>query len=234
MNVNIISDNLKRINEKIGHAAEKSGRKADDITLIAVTKTVLPETLLGYIDVLTEHGVKNLGENRVQELQEKQPLLEKCGINWHMIGHLQRNKVKFVAGNVSLIHSVDSLRLAEEISRLSTARQITADVLLEINIADEDSKHGVTPGNALMFAKEVMALPNVTVKGLMAIAPFVDNGEENRPHFKRMAQLREQISDATRVLLPHLSMGMTIDYETAIEEGADMVRIGTAIFGERT
>ncbi|MDR2183458.1 MAG: YggS family pyridoxal phosphate-dependent enzyme [Clostridiales bacterium] len=226
-----IADNLRIINENIARAAQKSGRQRADITLIAVTKSVDPQVLQGEIGTLLSMGVSHLGENRVQELTAKQPL---CGsdITWHMIGNLQRNKVRNVVGRVAMIHSLDSLRLAEEISRIALRENVAADVLIEINIADEASKHGIAPEDAMDLAREAARLPNIAVKGLMTIAPFVDDGEENRPHFRRMARLFAELKAAGHDMR-HLSMGMTIDYEVAIEEGATMVRIGTAIFGER-
>jgi len=226
-----IADNLKIINENIARAAQKSGRQAEDITLIAVTKTVDPQVLQGKLDALLAGGVSHLGENRVQELTAKQPLLGDA-VAWHMIGNLQRNKVRNVVGRVALIHSLDSLRLAEEISRIAVRENVRADVLIEVNIADEDTKHGITPETAMALAQEAAQLPNIAIKGLMAIAPFVDDGEENRTHFRKMAQLFAEMKAAGHDMR-HLSMGMTIDYEVAIEEGATMVRIGTAIFGER-
>ena len=226
-----IADNLKRINENIARAAQKSGRKAQDITLIAVTKTVEGQFLVDNLKVLLDNGVTNLGENRAQELTEKRPLLGDA-VKWHMIGSLQRNKVRNVVGNVVLIHSVDSVKLAEEISRIAVRENVVADVLIEVNIADEDSKHGITPENVMALAQEVTPLPNIAIKGLMTIAPFVDDGEENRVHFRKMSGLFTEMK-AAGYDMEFLSMGMTIDYEVAIEEGANMVRIGTAIFGER-
>ena len=226
-----IADNLKIINENIARAAQKSGRQATDITLVAVTKSVSPQVLQSHLDVLLANGVCNFGENRAQELTAKQPF---CGDNviWHMIGHLQRNKVRNVVGRVALIHSLDSLRLAEEISRIAVRENVVADVLIEVNIAGEDTKHGITPGEAVAFADEAAKLPNINIKGLMTIAPFVDDAEENRPHFQEMARLFALLK-ANGHDMRHLSMGMTADYEVAIEEGATIVRIGTAIFGER-
>ena len=226
-----IAENLNKINENIARAVQKSGRQAADITLIAVTKSVNPQVLQGKLDTLLTNGVSNLGENRVQELAAKQPL---CGddITWHMIGSLQRNKVRNVVGRVSLIHSLDSLRLAEEISRIAMRENVVADVLIEVNIAGEDTKHGIAPETVVDFAAEVAQLPNIAIKGLMTIAPFVDDGEENRLHFREMARLFDKLKSVGHDMR-HLSMGMTVDYEVAIEEGATMVRIGTAIFGER-
>jgi len=222
-----IADNLKHINENIARAAHKSGRQPSDITLIAVTKTVTPQLLINETEALFAGGVTNLGENRVQELISKQPLLS-SRFNWHMIGSLQRNKVRQVVGQVTLIHSVDSLRLAEEISRIAQREDTTANVLIEVNIAGEDTKHGIAPDTVKSFAHEINLLPNIVVKGLMTIAPFVDDPEENRGHFRKMA---EMFADTAG--MQFLSMGMTGDYEVAIEEGANMVRLGTAIFGER-
>ncbi|MCL2376644.1 MAG: YggS family pyridoxal phosphate-dependent enzyme [Defluviitaleaceae bacterium] len=226
-----IADNLKHINENIARAAQKASRKAEDITLIAVTKTVDGQFLQDNMQTLLTHGVTNLGENRAQELTEKRPLLGDA-VKWHMIGHLQRNKVRNVVGNVVLIHSVDSVKLAEEISRIALRENVVADVLIEVNIADEGSKHGIAPEAAMALAREITSLPNIAIKGLMTIAPFVDDGEENRGHFRKMAELFSDLKIAG-FDMEFLSMGMTIDYEVAIEEGANMVRIGTAIFGER-
>jgi pyridoxal phosphate enzyme (YggS family) len=233
INMNI-ADNLKHINENVAKAALKSGRQPSDITVIGVTKTIDAQVLASELDVLLESGICNFGENRVQELTAKQPVLGDK-IKWHMIGSLQRNKVKFVVGQVVLIHSLDSLRLAEEINRIAGQKGVVADVLIEVNIGSEESKHGIATENVMDFAKEVMMLPNLSVKGLMTIAPFVDNPEENRGHFKKMAELFANLKTMAGPNgdIQFLSMGMTGDYGVAIEEGANMVRIGTGIFGER-
>ena len=233
--MNNIAENLKRINENIARAAQKSGRRAEDITLIAVTKTITPQALTDMLETLLAAGVCNLGENRVQELTQKRPLFDHR-VSWHMIGHLQRNKVKNVVGHVKMIHSVDSPRLAEEISRIAMQKQVVADVLIEINIAGETSKHGSAPDQAAALTRQIAALPGIAPRGLMTVAPFVANPEENRPHFRKMAELLETVKTAAGeqgANMPFLSMGMTNDYEVAIEEGANMVRVGTAIFGER-
>jgi len=228
-----IADNLKRINENISAAAGKSKRQPSDIMLIAVTKTITAALLQAEMQVLKNGGVWGFGENRVQEMQEKQMLLS-SDIEWHMIGHLQRNKVKYVVGRAAMIHSVDSLKLAEEISRIAVIKQLAVDILIEINIAEETSKHGINPEAAKEFVKQIASLQNLAVKGLMTVAPFVENPEENRSHFKKMAELFEEINaDVCCPNLQYLSMGMTNDYEIAIEEGANIVRIGTGIFGER-
>jgi len=227
--MNRVAENLRIINENIARAAKKSGRKAEDVTLIAVTKSVSPQELKNELETLLAAGVNHFGENRVQDLIAKQEHLSNDGVTWHMIGHLQRNKVRNVVGNVALIHSVDSLKLAQEISRIAVREDVVADVLIEINIGDEDSKHGIEAADVMALAAEIKELPNIAIKGLMAIAPFVDDGEENRPYFKEMARMAREMA-AAGYDVQYLSMGMTIDYEVAIEEGATMVRIGTAVF----
>ena len=227
-----IAENLRQINDNIRRAALKSGRQPSDVMVIGVTKYLDAQTLARDLGTLIEGGINNLGENRVQELVAKQSVIGD-GVNWHLIGNLQRNKVKYVVGQVVLIHSLDSFRLAEEINRIATQRNVVADVLIEVNIAGEDSKHGVAPEDVKGFFQEVMTLRNLAVKGLMTIAPYVENPEENRDYFKRMARL---FADIKAIAGPGndisiLSMGMTGDYEVAIEEGANMVRIGTGIFG---
>ena len=220
----MIIDNIKHINIRIEQAAKKSGRLASDIILIAVTKSVPKEILLSEFESL-KSMVSHFGENRVQELVEKQKIIK--DIQWHMIGHLQRNKVKQVVGNVSLIHSLDSIRLAEEINAVSKSRDIISQVLVEINIAGEKNKHGISPQDAHIFIKEVSKLPCISIKGLMTVAPFVPDPEQNRKYFANMYKIFSMYD------MQFLSMGMTNDYEIAIEEGSNMVRIGTAIFGER-
>lgn len=214
---------LLTIKEKIARAAEKSHRKAEDITLVAVTKTVPIERIREAASL----GIKHFGENRVQEFLPKHENLNE--LNWHMIGHLQTNKVKFIADKVKLIHSVDSLRLAEEINKRAKQK---VDILIEINIAKEDTKHGITPESALFFIEQIHSFPNIQTKGLMCIAPFVENSEENRVYFEKMQRLYVDIRTKSlhNVDMRYLSMGMTGDYEVAIEEGANIVRIGTGLF----
>ena len=224
----MITNNVKQINNCIERAAKKSGRLASDMVLIAVTKSVPKETLLEELDSL-KSMISHFGENRVQELVEKQKVIQ--DINWHMIGHLQRNKVKQVVGNVALIHSLDSIRLAEEINAVSKSRDIISEVLVEINIANEKNKYGIAPQDTHSFIESIIKLPNIKVKGLMTVAPFVPDPEQNRVYFAKMNDLF--ISLKSIADMQFLSMGMTNDYEIAIEEGANMVRIGTAIFGER-
>jgi hypothetical protein len=220
---------VARVKENIAAAAERSGRSLSDITLVGVTKTVG----VAQIKTLLHAGVHHLGENRVQEFLPK--YVELSGENpiWHFIGHLQRNKVKQVVDKVSLIHSIDSLELACEVNKRAEALNKRMDILLEINIANEPSKHGILPENAKEYAERMFALPNVNLRGLMCVAPFVENGEKNRSFFRKMRKISVDIAD----FLPYascpleLSMGMSGDYTVAIEEGATIVRIGTALVG---
>ena len=182
-----------------------------------------------------EAGARDFGENKVQELLDKIPQFP-SDIRWHMIGHLQRNKVKYIVDKVCLIHSVDSLRLAEEISKEALKRNITVNILVEVNMAHEESKFGSTPEAAEQLVSEIVKLPGICVKGLMTIAPYVEDAEENRQYFQRMRQLSVDImakNTDNRSVGNILSMGMTGDYSVAVEEGATCVRVGTGIFGER-
>ena len=179
-------------------------------------------------------GILDYGENKVQELSDKYDVLPK-NIRWHMIGHLQRNKVKYLIGKTVLIHSVDSLRLAEQIEHEAAKADTIMNVLIEVNVAGEESKFGTTCNEAVELVRAVAALKHVKIKGLMTIAPYVEDPEENRVHFSRLKQLSVDIKNKNidNVSMDVLSMGMTGDYEVAIEEGATMVRVGTGIFGER-
>lgn len=228
--MSVIKENIELINKKIETAAVKSGRTRDDITFIVVSKTIdVPR-----IKEAVETGENNLGENKVQEIMDKyEPMGE--GIKWHLIGHLQTNKVKYIIDKVDLIHSVDSVKLAEEISKRAEQHGLTAKILLEINIANEESKFGISPSDAEEFSLEISKLSNIVIKGLMTVAPFVENAEENRVYFKQMKQLLVDINSKKidNVYMDVLSMGMTGDYEVAIEEGATMVRVGTGVFGAR-
>ena len=227
--MNQIEENLKHIRRRIADAAQKAGRDPADITLVGVTKTIE----IGRIQSMAEAGVVHLGENKVQEILDKYPHLS--GVNWHMIGHLQTNKVKYIADKVCMIHSVDSLRLGEEIGKRMETVGRCMDILIEVNIAGEDSKFGVAPESVMALARELQKLPSVSVAGLMCVAPFVENPEQNRVYFKQMKQLfiDMQAKMDNNSNIRHLSMGMTNDYDIAIEEGATIVRIGTGIFGER-
>ncbi|MFR2649064.1 MAG: YggS family pyridoxal phosphate-dependent enzyme, partial [Blautia coccoides] len=202
----------------------------DEVTLIAVSKT----KPMSMIEELLPLGVVDFGENKVQELTAKEEALP-SGLHWHMIGHLQRNKVKYIVDKAYLIHSVDSLRLAEAVSQEAVKKGVTANILIEVNVAGEDSKFGVAPEETAALAEAISKLPNIAVKGLMTIAPFVENAEENREVFRNLRKLSVDIEEKkfNNVTMAVLSMGMTGDYEVAIEEGATMVRVGTGIFGER-
>ena len=211
-------------------ACLRAGRKREDVTLIAVSKT----KPVSMIHELLPLEVRDFGENKVQELTEKEELLPK-DIRWHMIGHLQRNKVKYVVGKACMIHSVDSLRLAEEISKEALKKQISVPILVEVNVAGEESKFGVSVQEAPFLVEQICRLPGIEVKGLMTIAPYVEDPEENRIVFRNLRKLSVDIGGKNfdNVTMDILSMGMTGDYEVAIEEGATHVRVGTGIFGER-
>lgn len=230
MTEEMLKENLENVEEKIQEACRRSGRKREDITLIAVSKTKPIETLQHAYDL----GVRVFGENKVQELSEKYDALPD-DIHWHMIGHLQRNKIKYIIGKTELIHSVDSLRLAEAIEKEAAKRNLTVDVLMEVNIAREESKFGLLPEEVDEFIEKVQKLPHLQVKGLMTIAPFVENPEENREVFAQLKKLSVDIAtkNAHNITMSILSMGMTNDYQIAIEEGATMIRVGTGIFGAR-
>lgn len=226
----MLQENLKAVEEKIAAACKRAGRDRSEVTLIAVSKTK-PVSMLNEV---YETGVREFGENKVQEMMDKYEEMPK-DIHWHMIGHLQRNKVKYLMGKATLIHSVDSLRLAEEISSQSVKHNVTTDILIEVNIAGEESKFGTDREEAIRLVEEASALPNIRILGLMTIAPFVENAEENRKYFRQIRELSIDIErkNIDNVSMRILSMGMTGDYEVAIEEGATMVRVGTGIFGER-
>ncbi len=224
-----LSENYKKITEEIRAAERKAGRPEGSVQLIAVSKTKPIEDL----EEAWALGQRVFGENHVQEIVEKKRLHPEY--DFHMIGHLQRNKVKSVVGRVSLIHSVDSVRLAEEISKESLKQGIITEILLEVNAAQEESKYGFIPEELPERIREIAELPGIHVKGLMTVAPNVADPEENRPVFRRIAQLAVDIraQNVDNIDMYELSMGMTNDFQTAIEEGATMVRIGTALFGAR-
>lgn len=226
----MIAENLKTVRTKIETSCKVSGRSPKDVTLIAVSKTKPVEML----KEAYEQGCRHFGENKVQELVEKYDAMPK-DIKWHMIGHLQRNKVKYIVDKVYMIHSVDSLKLAEEISKEALKKNVTVSVLIEVNVAGEETKFGVSPSGAEELIREIAVLPGVSVKGLMTIAPYVDNPEDNRQYFVALKQLSVDISrkNIDNVTMNVLSMGMTGDYAVAVEEGASFVRVGTGIFGER-
>ncbi|MDE6751051.1 MAG: YggS family pyridoxal phosphate-dependent enzyme [Lachnospiraceae bacterium] len=226
----MIKENIECIRSKIRETCEKCGRKQEDVKLIAVSKTKPVSMLKEAYDC----GCRDFGENKVQELVDKWEQMPK-DIRWHMIGHLQRNKVKYIVDKVYLIHSVDSLRLAEEISKEAVKKGVTVSILIEVNVAQEETKFGTTCNDVCNLVEEIAKLPGILVKGLMTIAPYVENPEENRQYFEKLRQIYVDIiqKNVDNVYMEELSMGMTGDYVTAITEGATYVRIGTAIFGER-
>jgi PLP dependent protein len=226
----LLEENLKLVQKNIEAACQRAGCDTSEVTLIAVSKTKPVSDLA----IVYGAGAREFGENKVQELTEKYEVMPK-DIHWHMIGHLQRNKVKYIVDKVTLIHSVDSLALAEEISRQAVKKQVTVDILVEVNIAAEESKFGISGEETTALVTDIAKLPGLHIRGLMTIAPFVENAEENRVFFRKMKKLSVDIKQKNidNVDMDVLSMGMTGDYMVAIEEGATMVRVGTGIFGER-
>ncbi|HHX13703.1 MAG TPA: YggS family pyridoxal phosphate-dependent enzyme [Clostridiales bacterium] len=228
--MNLIEKNLSRLRASIKDAAERSGRSADAVRLVAVTKTRSAEE----INMAIRAGVADAGENRVQELLEKHEAVDQ--VRWHMIGHLQTNKVKYIIDKVDLIHSVESLSLAQEIQKRAGQAGKQMDVLIQINPAMEESKFGVTADEAEQLAREILhSFPNLKIKGLMSMAPFSDDAEEVRPYFREARQLFDHFAEISHPNMQAeiLSMGMSNDYAVAIEEGSNLVRIGSALFGER-
>lgn len=230
MSFEYIKENLEEIIEKIDQAARKSGRTKDDITLVAVTKTLPNEV----VQAAVEAGLIELGENKVQEIMNKFPIITGSP-HWHLIGHLQTNKVKYIIDKVTMIHSVDSLRLAEEISKRAVNADIVMPILVQVNVADEASKFGLSVDEVHHLVSEIAELPNIRIKGLMTIAPNIENDDALRKYFTKMNDIFETLKKTmyNKVDMVYLSMGMTNDYELAIEEGSNLVRIGTGLFGAR-
>ena len=226
----MIRKNLAEVRSNIAKACEKVGREPSEVTLLAVSKTKPIEMIREAMAA----GQRAFGENYVQEIEEKYAVLGDSA-DWHMIGHLQRNKVKYIIGKVSLIHSVDSLRLAEQIQKEAEKHSITVRVLLEVNVANEESKWGFTPDETVEAVKAVAAMPNVHVCGLMTSAPITEDAESNRVYFRQLRKLFDDIKamNIENVDMQVLSMGMTGDYTVAVEEGSTLVRVGTGIFGAR-
>ena len=226
----MLRENLQEVEEKIQSACRRAGRNRSEVTLVAVSKTKPAATLQEAYDL----GVRVFGENKVQEIREKYQVLPK-DIEWHMIGHLQTNKVKYIVDKVRLIHSVDSLRLAEVIEKEAEKQDRIVDILLEVNVAEEESKFGLKTAEVLPLAEKLTALSHIRLRGLITIAPFVENPEKNRAIFANLHKLYVDIKEKNidNGTVSILSMGMTNDYEVAIEEGATMVRVGTGIFGAR-
>ncbi len=226
-----IKENIDIILEKTAAAAIRSGRNPEDITVIAVSKTVDADRARE----AAEGGLINLGENRVQEMVNKYEQLSDTDVKWHLIGHLQKNKVKYIIDKAVLIHSVENLELANEINKRALQHNITANVLIELNIGEEESKFGIGEESVYEFVKLMEQFENIKILGLMTVAPFNENPEDIRWVFKKMKEIFNKISGMKlkNTEMKILSMGMTNDFEIAIEEGANMVRIGTAIFGAR-
>ncbi len=227
--VDFVRENIKQIKQNIKDAAERSGRKFEDIKIMAVTKTVLPEL----VNVAINEGITLLGENRVQEFLDKKDSYLPAEV--HFIGHLQTNKVKYIIDKVSMIQSVDSLKLAKEISRLAVKKQKTMDVLVEINIGEEESKSGIKSEEALSLVTEIAALDGIKVRGIMSIPPICDKKEQLIEYFSKLNQIFVDIraKNIDNVYMDYLSMGMSQDYEVAIECGSNLVRIGSSMFGAR-
>lgn len=221
-----IRENILKVRERMARAAERAGRDPREVQLVVVSKMRSVQE----IEEVLAAGHRVLGENRAQELREKIPALP-SDVEWHFIGHLQTNKVNMVVGNVRLIHSLDSLRLAEAVSARARRLGTVQDVLLQVNISGEESKFGVPPGEAEGLLEEVLRLPGLRVRGLMTMAPAWASGEEARPFFRGLRELRDDLRRSfPEAGLELLSMGMTQDFEVAVEEGADLVRVGTAVF----
>lgn len=226
----MLKQQYETVRQTVAEECRRGGRDEKDVTLIAVSKT----KPVSMIQEVYDAGCRHFGENKVQELVDKYEVLPK-DIKWHMIGHLQRNKVKYLVGKTYLIHSVDSLRLAEEISKEAVKKSVIVDILIEVNAAGEESKFGITLEEAEDLTRQIAALPGICIKGYMTIAPFVPDPEENRKYFRMLRQLSVDIThkNIDNVRIEYLSMGMTNDYRVAISEGASLVRVGTGIFGER-
>jgi len=227
-----LAGNVARVRDRIGVACRRAGRRAEEVRLVAVSKTVPPET----IRQAYEAGIRDFGENRVQEAVNKRPALSDLTVTWHMIGHLQTNKAKPARELFHWIHSLDSFRLAEKLDKSAVCSGERMPALLEVNLGEEQTKSGVRESEVAALAEQVARLETLELRGLMVIPPFADDPEQSRPYFRRLRELAAAIDarNIPKVGMSELSMGMTHDFEVAIEEGATIVRIGTAIFGERT
>ena len=224
----IIKNNLEIINEKIKKAALKADKNPEEIKLVAVAKTATIEQ----IEEAIKAGVKIIGENKVQEAKEKYQIIT-ADIEWHLVGHLQTNKVKYAVEIFDCIHSVDSIKLAKEIDKRSLQFGKTTNILVEVNVSGEETKYGIKPEEVVLFLKNISEFTGIRVRGLMTIAPIVEDKEEVRPYFRKLRELSKEIKSKNikNVKMDYLSMGMSEDFEIAIEEGANMVRIGRGIFG---
>jgi len=230
--VQMIAERLEKIRQRIAGACDRAGRNPAEVTLIAVAKTFPPDAVREAVAL----GAVDVGENYVQELLSKREILDALPIRWHFIGHLQRNKVRFIVPWVRMIHAVDSLALASDIDRQALKSGSTVDVLVEVNTTGEESKFGVSPGEVAGFVRNLSDLSSINIAGLMTIGPFLPDPEGSRPMFRTLRTLRDEIraTGQRNASMEVLSMGMTGDFEVAIDEGATHVRIGTALFGSRT
>ena len=226
----MVAENLVQVQKNIEESCGNVNRDPGEVTLIAVSKTKPVEMLREAYDA----GARVFGENKVQEIVDKYDHMP-SDVKWHMIGHLQRNKVKYIVDKVAMIHSVDSFRLAETIEKEAAKKNVTVPILIEVNVAQEESKYGLKPEEVLPFIEEIADFSHIQVKGLMTIAPYVENAEENREIFRELKKLSVDIAakNINNVTMSVLSMGMTGDYMVAVQEGATMVRVGTGIFGAR-
>lgn len=226
----MIKENIQEVQSHIADACKRSGRDISEVTLIAVSKTKPVEAIYEAMAC----GMTEFGENKVQEMCDKIEVIKEP-LNWHLIGHLQTNKVKYIIGKACLVHSVDSYHLAEKIQTEAAKRNAQVDILVQVNVANETTKFGLSSDETIEMVEQISKLPNLHIQGLMTIAPFVDDPEDNREIFREMKQLSVDIKakNIDNVNMKILSMGMTGDYEVAIEEGATHVRVGTGIFGER-
>ena len=226
-----IAENIARVQDRIAAACRRAGRRPETVRLIAISKTVPPEPIRQAYDA----GIRDFGENRIQEAVAKRPALSDLTATWHLVGHLQSNKGKPARELFHWVHSLDSARLAERLDKVSVCSGDRLQSLIEVNLGGEESKTGVGESEVLTLAEAVSAFETLEIRGLMAIPPYFENPEEARPYFRRLRELAEEIAkrNLPRVTMQHLSMGMSHDFEVAIEEGATMVRVGTAIFGSR-
>ena len=226
----MIKENLELVEKKIVSDCKKAGRDRSEVTLIAVSKTKPVSDIRQAMDC----GITVFGENKVQEIKDKTEEIKEP-LSWHMIGHLQANKVKYLPGRVCMIHSVDNVKLAAEIEKQFAKTDEVIDVLIEVNMAQEESKFGLSAEEVPDFVKEIAQYPHLNIRGLMTIAPYTEDAESNRVYFKGLRELKDRINEMNipGVKMDTLSMGMTGDYQVAIEEGATFVRVGTGIFGER-
>lgn len=222
----MLEENLKRLRDRIIRSADKVGKNPEEITIVAVSKGILPEFLRKVFDL----GIKDIGENRVQEAKEKFHNLKDLNITWHMVGHLQTNKVKYALDIFDYIHSLDSLKLAKELQKRCVQKNKKMNVFIEVNVSGEKTKFGVSPFEIEELVTEVLKLSHLNFIGFMTVAPMVNDSEDTRFYFKNLREIRDSISQKINKKL-YLSMGMSDDFEVAIEEGADFIRIGRALFG---